>query len=156
MILEGIAMGVGATALMDVWAWLLSLAPERPKVNWAPVGRWVLHLRSGRVFHHDIGRAAPYAHENALGWAFHYLVGILYGIAFAILAGGDWLADPTLMPAIAFGIVTIGFGWFLLQPGLGLGWAAGKLPDRWLVRFFGLVGHIVFGVGLYIVAGAMA
>jgi Protein of unknown function (DUF2938) len=156
MILEGIAMGVGATILMDLWAWLLSRLPGQAPVNWAPVGRWVWHLRGGRLFHADIGAAAPYAHEQALGWAFHSAVGIVYGIAFALIAGGAWLAHPTFGPAWIFGLATILFGWFLLQPGLGIGWAAEKLPNRWRVRLLGLVGHSVFAAGLYAIARLIA
>ncbi|PRD42899.1 hypothetical protein C5748_14090 [Phyllobacterium phragmitis] len=46
-------------------------------------------------------------------------------------------------------IVTIGAGWFLLQPGLGLGWAASKLSNAGQVRVRNLVSHTVFGLGLY-------
>ncbi|TJW41798.1 MAG: DUF2938 domain-containing protein, partial [Mesorhizobium sp.] len=83
----------------------------------------------GKVFHDDIGEAAPYAHESALGWAFHYFVGIIYGIILAVLAGAAWLAAPTFLPAFILGIVTVGAGWFLLAPGMGAGWAASKRPN---------------------------
>ena len=53
----------------------------------APVGRWFWHLKNGTVFHDDIARAEPYAHERALGWIGHYAVGILYGVVLALLAG---------------------------------------------------------------------
>ena len=97
--------------------------------NWALVGRWFWHLREGKVFHDDIGKAAPWAHELALGWVGHYVVGAVYGLAFALIAGPGWLAAPRLLPAWFFGIATLAFGWFLLQPGLGLGWAASRTPN---------------------------
>ncbi|MCA0339078.1 MAG: DUF2938 domain-containing protein, partial [Proteobacteria bacterium] len=40
-------------------------------------------------------------------------------------------------------------GWFLLQPGLGIGVAASKLPNANMVRFLNLVAHTVFALGLY-------
>ncbi|MBT8458487.1 MAG: DUF2938 domain-containing protein, partial [Boseongicola sp.] len=53
-------------------------------------------------------------------------------------------------PAVwIFSILTIGFGWFLLQPGLGLGWAASKTDNPWKARAFGLVAHTVFGLGMW-------
>jgi hypothetical protein len=43
----------------------------------------------------------------------------------------------------------VGAGWFLLQPGLGIGVAASKLPDAGTVRALNLVAHTVFAAGLY-------
>ncbi|MEP6565449.1 MAG: DUF2938 family protein, partial [Mesorhizobium sp.] len=110
---RAIVIGIGATALMDIWAMFLHLAFAQPRPNWGPVGRWVWHLRN-KVFHDDIDDAAPYAHESALGWAFHYFVGIVYGIVLVALAGTAWLAAPTFLPAFILGIATVGAGWFLL------------------------------------------
>ncbi|MFB9983458.1 DUF2938 domain-containing protein [Mesorhizobium kowhaii] len=143
-----IAIGIGATALMDIWAMFLHKAFGQPRPNWGPVGRWVWHL-SDKVFHDDIGDAKPYAHEVALGWAFHYLVGIVYGIILVVLAGAAWLAAPTFLPAFILGIVTVGAGWFLLAPGLGAGWAASKRPNPMQIRALNLVSHTVFALGLY-------
>ncbi|TIL53706.1 MAG: DUF2938 domain-containing protein, partial [Mesorhizobium sp.] len=66
VIWRSVAIGIGATLLMDIWAVFLNKAFAQPRPNWGPVGRWVWHLRS-KVFHDDIGEAAPYAHEVALG-----------------------------------------------------------------------------------------
>ncbi|MFC2248904.1 DUF2938 domain-containing protein [Labrys portucalensis] len=146
---RGVAIGVGATILMDLWAILLHKFFGENLPNWAPVGRWFWHLKEGRVFHDDIGKAAPYAHELALGWIGHYVVGILYGVILVVFAGGAWLANPTFLPAWILGIVTVGAGWFLLQPGLGIGWAASKTPNPAKVRLLNLVAHTVFAIGLW-------
>jgi hypothetical protein len=143
-----VAIGIGATALMDIWAMLLHLAFAQPRPNWGPVGRWVWHLRN-KVFHDDIADAAPYAYEKALGWAFHYLTGIVYGIILVALTGPAWLAAPTFLPAFILGMVTIGAGWFLLAPGMGAGWAASKRPNPMQIRAFNVVSHTVFALGLY-------
>jgi len=149
MLMKAIAIGVGATILMDLWAIVLAVLSGRPKPDWAPVGRWFWHLKNGTVFHDDIGKAEPYAHERALGWIGHYAVGILYGIILAVIVGPGWFAAPTFLPAFILGIVTVGAGWFLLQPGLGIGVAASKLPDAAMVRALNLVAHTVFAAGLY-------
>jgi hypothetical protein len=47
------------------------------------------------------------------------------------------------------GIVTVGAGWFLLQPGLGIGVAASKLPNANQVRILNIAGHVVFAIGLW-------
>jgi len=146
---RGIAIGIGATVVMDLWAIFLARFFHQSPANWAPVGRWFWHLRSGKVFHESIATAEPYEHELALGWIGHYATGILYGLIMAVLGGPAWLAAPTFLPAWILGIVTVGAGWFLLQPGLGIGWAASKLPNANTVRVMNLVAHTVFALGLY-------
>ncbi|CDX42039.1 conserved membrane hypothetical protein [Mesorhizobium sp. SOD10] len=145
---RAVAIGIGATVFMDIWAIILNKTIGQPLPNWGMVGRWVRHLPE-RIFHDDIGKAAPYAHEKALGWAFHYLVGILYGVILVVVAGADWLAAPTFLPAFILGIVTVGAGWFLLAPGMGAGWAASKLPNPTKVRALNLAAHTVFALGMF-------
>ena len=152
LFLDGILIGLGATALMDVWTQGLGRLPGQSPPNWTLVGRWFRHLPQGRVFHPDITAADPSERDRATGWAAHYAVGIVYGIAFALLMGPGWFAAPTLLPAWIFGIVTIGFGWFLLQPGMGLGWAASRTPNPTRGRLLGLAAHSVFGLGLWLTA----
>ena len=149
LLVKGVVIGIGATVLMDIWAVLLWKAFGQARPNWAPVGRWFWHLKSGTVFHDDIGKAEPYANELALGWIGHYAVGILYGVILALIAGSAWFAAPTFLPAWILGIVTVGAGWFLLQPGLGIGVAASKLPNANTVRALNLVSHTVLALGLY-------
>lgn len=152
VLVKGVAMGIGGTLLMDIWAVVLWKVFRQARPDWRPVGRWFGHLAGGRVFHEDIGKAEAFRHENALGWGGHYAVGILYGVLLALLAGPDWLAAPTFLPAWILGIVTVGAGWFLLQPGLGIGIAAARLPNANKVRALNLVAHTVFALGLYATA----
>jgi hypothetical protein len=49
----------------------------------------------------------------------------------------------------------VGAGWFLLQPGLGIGWAASKTPNPTKVRVLNLVAHTIFALGMYVVALSM-
>ena len=86
LIWRGAIIGVGATVAMDIWAVILTAAFRQPKPNWALVGRWFYHLKSGRVFHDTIADAEPYSHELALGWFSHYAVGIAYGIMLSLIA----------------------------------------------------------------------
>ena len=149
LLLKGAAIGLGATVLMDLWALLLWKAFRQARPNWGPVGRWFWHLKNGTVFHDSIADAEPYAQERAIGWIFHYAVGILYGVILAIAMGTAWFAAPTFLPAWILGIVTVGAGWFLLQPGLGIGVAASRTPNPGKVRVHNLVAHTVFALGLY-------
>ena len=149
LLLKGVAIGIGATVLMDVWAIVLWKVFRQGRPNWAPVGRWFWHLKNGTVFHDDISKAEPYSGELALGWIGHYAVGILYGVILALVMGAGWFAAPTFLPAWILGIVTVGAGWFLLQPGLGIGVAASKLPNANTVRALNLIAHTIFALGLY-------
>lgn len=149
-------MGLAGTAAMDVWAQLLHRAFGQPLPNWAMPGRWFGHLAKGQVFHDDIGAAEPIKGELGLGWALHYGVGVLYGLIWAVLAGAGWLAAPTFLPVWIFALLTIAAGWFLLMPGMGLGWAGSRLDLPWIVRAKGLLAHTVFGLGMWGAALAVA
>lgn len=149
MIWTGIVMGLVGTLAMDIWAQVLHRAFGQPLPNWGMVGRWAGHLGT-RVFHDDIGAAAPVAREIALGWAVHYGVGIAYGVIFVLLAGAGWLADPAFVPLWVFSLLTIAAGWFLLQPGMGLGWAASRTASPMKVRAMGLIAHTVFALGMWV------
>jgi hypothetical protein len=40
----------------------------------------------------------------------HYVVGLLYCVIFALIAGPGWLAAPRLPPAWTFGVAMLAFG----------------------------------------------
>ena len=148
----GALMGVGGTAAMDIWAWLLSRLAGQAFPNWAMPGRWLAHVFRGRMWHADIGASEAVPGELRLGWVLHYAVGVLYGVVFVVIAGTGWLAAPSFLPLWIFSIATIAAGWFLLQPGMGLGWAAARTANPWKVRLMGLIAHTVFALGMWAVA----
>lgn len=150
VLLSGFLMGVLATGAMDFWAIALNRLAGQAKPNWGMVGRWVVESSKGHVFHDAIADAPPAQGEVLIGWVFHYAVGILYGIALAAIMGAEWLAAPTFLPAWIFSILMVGFGWFLLQPGMGSGWAASKTPNPWKVRGLNIAAHTVFALGLWL------
>lgn len=152
VLLAGILIGIGATVAMDIWAIVLAQFFGQPRPNWAMPGRWLGHVFMGKVWHDDISNADPVEGELRLGWAFHYAVGILYGVIWALIAGPAWLDSPSFVPVWIFALLTISAGWFLLQPGMGLGWAASKTPNPLKTRAFGLVAHTWFGVGMWATA----
>lgn len=152
---KAVLIGAGATALLDLWALFLARAFGIAPPNWGLVGRWVGHLPSGRLVHDDIAAAAPVANETAIGWLFHYAVGIAFAAALLAIWGMGWAAAPTLLPALVVGYVTIGCGWFILQPGMGAGIAASKRANATQIRLLNIAGHTVFGFGLFLAALAL-
>lgn len=145
-------MGCGATLLLDIWAIALNRIFGFGLPNWGLVGRWFAHLPSGRFMHADIAATSPVQNERSIGWIAHYAVGVLFAAATVMIGGKTWIMTPTWPLPIAVGLITVGCGWFILQPGMGAGFAASKRPDRARVRILNILGHIVFGLGLWGVA----
>ena len=77
---------------------------------------------------------------------------MLLALVFALLTSDDWLARPTLLPALLYGLGTVVFPFFIMQPSFGLGVAASRTSKPTQARLKSLVTHTVFGVGLYVCA----
>jgi hypothetical protein len=150
--LRAFLIGVGATALMDVYAFVARRFFGVAFTSWAMVGRWVGHLAKGRLAHPGIAKASPVRGELAVGWIFHYVVGIALAALLLSVVGVEWARRPTAVPALAFGVLTVVFPFFVMQPGMGAGVAASKTASPGRSRARSLVTHAVFGAGLYVSA----
>ena len=128
MIIRAIVMGVGATAMMDLWNLFLKRAFGIPSLNYCLLGRWVRHMPSTFV-HQSIAAASPRPWECQVGWIAHYAIGVSLAVAFVLLSGSSWLVRPTLIPALVYGLVTSVFPLFIMQPALGLGMASSRAPN---------------------------
>jgi Protein of unknown function (DUF2938) len=151
-LLGAIAVGIGATLVMDLWNVFLKRIFRIPSLNYCLLGRWVRHLSAGTLRHPNITAAPPKPHECAVGWMAHYSIGIVLALGLVVLTSGEWLARPTVLPALLYGIATVVFPLFILQPSFGLGIAASRTPHPMQARLKSLVTHSVFGVGLYLCA----
>jgi hypothetical protein len=147
-----VATGIGATLLMDLWNLFLRRTWGIPSLSYCLLGRWLLHIPGGTLRHASIAAAAPKPAECAAGWIAHYTIGVAFALAFVALVSGDWLARPDPLPALLYGIGTVVFPFFVLQPSLGLGIASARTPRPARARLKSLVTHTVFGVGLYLSA----
>jgi hypothetical protein len=151
-----VAIGIGATLMMDLWNFLLKHAFRIPSLNYCLLGRWVSHIPAGTFRHAAIASASRKPHECALGWMVHYSIGVGLALVFVLLISEDWLNRPTLLPALLYGIGTVVFPFFVLQPSLGLGVASARTPNPARARFKSVVTHSVFGIGLYLSAAGLA
>lgn len=151
-ILGGIVIGLGATLLMDLWNLFLKRAFGIASLNYRLLGRWLRHIPSGTLRHASITAAQPKPFERTVGWIAHYTIGVVFGLAFVVLASGEWLAQPSLLPALAYGISTVVFPFFIMQPSLGLGIASSRAPNPTQARLKSLATHTLFGIGLYVCA----
>jgi hypothetical protein len=147
-----LAIGIGASAVMDLWNLLLKLAFGIPSLDYCLLGRWLRHMPGGTFRHASIAAAPQKSFECLVGWVAHYTIGVTFAFAFVALVPQGWLAQPVLLPALLFGIGTVVFPYFILQPSLGLGIAASKTANPGQARLKSLATHTVFGVGLYLCA----
>ena len=152
VILSAVVIGIGATLLMDLWNLLLKRTFGMPSLDYCLLGRWLLHMPSGRFRHTSIAAAPQKSSECTVGRVAHYTIGIMFALIFVVLTAGDWLARPTLLPALLYGIATVVFPFFIMQPSLGLGIAASRTPSPAQARLKSLATHTVFGIGLYVSA----
>jgi hypothetical protein len=150
-IIAAVAIGIGATLVMDAWNLFLKRAFRIPSLNYCMLGRWVRHMPA--AFRHASISAAPSkSNECAVGWLAHYSIGISLALMFVLLTSGAWLARPTLLPALLYGVATVVFPFFIMQPSLGFGIASSKTSKPIQARVKSLATHTVFGMGMYVCA----
>lgn len=150
-----LVIGIGATAVMDIWSVLRTRLLGIPALNYGLVGRWLVYLTRGRFRHDPIAASPPVPGERVIGWTAHYLIGIVFAAVLLVLWGLDWARQPTLGPALIVGIGSVAAPFLLMQPGMGSGIAASRTPRPNAARLQSLVTHGIFGLGLY-VAGWVA
>lgn len=154
-LLSVIAVGCGATAVMDLWL-LLVRRLGVPTLDFALLGRWFGHAVQGRLAHTSIARAPAIAGERALGWLAHYLTGVAFAGLLVLLMGAGWLTTPRPGPALGFGLFTVLAPWLILQPAMGAGFFASRTPTPFANAVRNLANHAVFGAGLYLAASGLA
>jgi len=151
-ILGGLAIGIGATLVMDLWNLFLKRTFSLPSLNYCLLGRWLRHMPGGTFRHASIAAAPQKPFECAVGRIAHYTIGVVFALGLIVFTSGDWLARPTLLPALLYGVGTIVFPFFIMQPAFGLGMAASRTLRPTQARLKSLGTHAAFGVGLYLCA----
>ncbi len=146
--LQVVVVGIAATATLDLWTLLLRSLFGFPITDWGLVGRWFGYLPRGVFVHRPIADSSPIQFERRIGWTAHYTVGVLYALIYFCLLWA-FSQQPSLLNAIAFGLLTIGAGWFILQPGLGLGMCSRFAPSPLRARSLTVIAHTVFGCAIY-------
>lgn len=144
-----VVLGMGATAVMDLWLLLLMLLKvSTPSFRF--IGRWAGHWLRGRWAHDSIAAAPPIRGELALGWLVHYAVGIAFAAVLVAIFGIEWTRHPTFPAAMAVGLGSVVAPLLVVQPALGAGIASSRTPAPLKNCLRNVVNHAVFGAGLYI------
>ena len=151
-ILGAIAIGLGASLIMDLWNLFLKCTFGIPSLNYCLLGRWLRHMPEGTLRHANITAAPQKSFECMVGWIAHYTIGVVFALVYVALAPGDWLTRPTFLPALLYGIGTVVFPFFIMQPSLGFGIASSRTLKPAQARLKSIATHTVFGVGLYVCA----
>jgi hypothetical protein len=151
-IISAILIGLGANLSFDLWAQFLKHAFKISPSNICLVGRWLRYMPEGTFKHSNIVSTPMKSAECTVGWIAHYMIGIMFALAFVALVGNKWLQHPTPIPAIVYGIITLLAPFFIMQPLMGLGYAASKTSNPTQARFRSLMNHTAFGTGLYFFA----
>ncbi|WP_025732585.1 DUF2938 family protein [Carnimonas nigrificans] len=151
-----LVVGCIATLLLDAWALLLQAAGMGGS-NWGAVGQWVKGLGKGEFFHPGSAAPAVSQQDKAVGWLFHYVVGIIYALLLVVIGGTHFIEAPTWAPIIWVGFVLSTLcGLLILVPALGGGLLASKTPNQAKSIGLMLAGHAVFSIGLYLGAQLFA
>lgn len=150
-----ILIGIGATAMMDLWSFLRKLMFNITPTDWKMVGRWIAHMKHGKFHHLAIAESSSIRGERLIGWALHYLIGISFAALLIIFFDNKWLQNPTIGPALTIGVATVVAPFFILQPAMGAGIAASRTIKPNLVRLHSIINHAVFGFGLFLSAIAI-
>jgi len=135
--IEALVVGISATLTTDLWLWMLQIVGA-PPANWALVGRWVAWMPRGVFVHRLIVATPSIRGELAVGWGFHYVVGVAYAAFYLAIT------------RLVFAITLLVAPWFVMQPALGLGFFAARTPHPSVTRIINISGHAAFGVGLYL------
>ncbi|MCB0753587.1 MAG: DUF2938 domain-containing protein [Ignavibacteriae bacterium] len=151
VVLTTIIVGIGATLAIDIWVIFLKLF-NIESLDYKYSGRWVGSIPKGKFLHNKIFNTPQIRYEAEIGWFAHYLIGITFACLLVVVYGKNWLDNPTLLPAIIIGIITVAAPFLILQPVLGFGFASSKLPKPNIRRLKSLMTHTIYGFGLYLTA----
>lgn len=107
VLIEIMVVGGIATLVWDLWQRLAHAIARLPPANWGLVGRWVAWFPRGVFVHRPITATAPVPGEAAIGWAFHYAVGIAYAALYFEIMWLGLRSGPTLVSALGFAIALL-------------------------------------------------
>lgn len=155
LIFSMVITGIGATLIMDIWTLFQKHVLRIPALNYAWVGRWILWMLRGRFRHAAIASAPARCAEGAVGWAMHYLTGVVFASIPLGLRGADWFWHPTLITGLLAGLLSLFAPFLIMQPAFGFGIAAAKTPRPGRARLMSVLTHLAYGIGLYITAKAI-
>ena len=150
LIFQGLISGIIATIIFDLFNISLKFAYNIDKPKWNFLGRYFLGYKEGRYIRKSLQEDDDEENELLRGYIIHYLIGIIYGLfyVFINLLIFDY---PSLLIAYVVGFITVLGAWCYLMPfAYNLGFFASKSDQQFKTLTQNLIGHFIFGTGLFI------
>mgnify|MGYP001386943247 FL=1 len=150
LIFQGLISGIIATIIFDLFNISLKFAYNIDKPKWNFLGRYFLGYKEGRYIRKSLQEDDDVENELLWGYIIHYLIGIIYGLfyVFINLLIFDY---PSLLIAYVVGFITVLGAWCYLMPfAYNLGFFASKSDQQFKTLTQNLIGHFIFGTGLFI------
>jgi uncharacterized membrane protein YagU involved in acid resistance len=150
LIFQGLISGIIATIIFDLFNISLKFAYNIDKPKWNFLGRYFLGYKEGRYIRKSLQEDDDEENELLWGYIIHYLIGIIYGLfyVFINLLIFDY---PSLLIAYVVGFITVLGAWCYLMPfAYNLGFFASKSDQQFKTLTQNLIGHFIFGTGLFI------
>jgi hypothetical protein len=150
LIFQGLISGIIATIIFDLFNISLKFAYNIDKPKWNFLGRYFLGYKEGRYIRKSLQEDDDEENELLWGYIIHYLIGIIYGLfyVFINLLIFDY---PSLLIAYVVGFITVLGAWCYLMPfAYNLGFFASKSDQQFKTLSQNLIGHFIFGTGLFI------
>ena len=149
-ILQGIISGLVATIIFDLFNISLNFAYNIDKPKWNFLGRYFLGYKEGRFVRNNLKEDNALENELLWGYGIHYMIGIIFGL-FYVLINLIFFNYPSLFIAYFVGFLTVLGAWCFLMPlAYNLGFFASKSDTQFKIMVQNLIGHFVFGTGLFI------
>ena len=150
LVFQGLISGIIATIIFDLFNISLKYAYNIDKPKWNFLGRYFLGYKEGRYIRKSLQEDDDEENELLWGYIIHYLIGIIYGLfyVFINLLIFDY---PSLLIAYVVGFITVLGAWCYLMPfAYNLGFFASKSDQQFKTLTQNLIGHFIFGTGLFI------
>ena len=149
-ILQGFISGLIATILFDLFNHSLNYAYNIKKPKWYLLGRYFIGYKQRRYLRVSLEDDEEEDNELFWGYTIHYTIGIVYGL-FYIYLNNLFFETPSILIAYLFGFITVLGAWCYLMPfAYNLGFFASKSDQQFQILTQNLIGHFVFGTGLFI------
>jgi len=149
-IINGIFIGLIATAIFDLFQSSLSFAYQINKPKWHLVGRYFANFKDKIYYQDDIENEEIIKNELVIGYFIHYLIGIIYGVIYMVF-NIIFFNNPSLFLALIIGFITVLGNWCIMMPfAFNKGFFASEQNGRIHLLTQNLISHFIFGMGLFI------
>lgn len=144
----GVFAGLFSTLIMDTAGAVGSRLRLTGRPSPTLIGRWVKSASTGTFVHRDIREVQAWQHERFVGSIVHYSIGAVLGLLYVAATRTISVRPENALAAIAYGLLTCVFSWFLLFPSFGFGLFGKNGPRDFRAPRTSTVTHLSFGVGL--------